>query len=104
MERMLQLDNRLRDIRLSGAFVAQRLAGIGRHMPERAWLTSITRQQGTVDINGRAEGLDVVSEAISDLMSGKGVKAATLMHAGEDERSSRSRILTFEMSLRDSGR
>lgn len=103
IDHMLAVDRRLREIHLSGATLSERLADIANRVPQRAWLTSISRSQGEIQIDGRADGFTVLSEAIARLMSSKTVESPTLVRAGRDDRL-RGSVLSFEMRVEDTAK
>ena len=101
VDALLDLDQRLRDIRLSGTVVAARLADIANHVPEHAWLTSISRTAEGTSISGRVSSLGVLSETVADLMSSKTVASPSLVRAGNDEHGHRAGVLSFEVRVVD---
>ena len=86
VDQLLALDARLRRIRLSGSVLSHRLADVGNHVPTRAWLTSIARTSDGLELHGRAEGLNVLSETVADLMSSKAAASPTLVRAVREDR------------------
>jgi Tfp pilus assembly protein PilN len=102
VDQLLALDGRLRRIRLSGSVLSHRLADIGNHVPAQAWLTSIARSSDGVELHGQAEGLNVLSDTIADLMSSKAAGAPTLVRAVRDDRS--SSVLSFTIHAEELGR
>lgn len=86
VDQLLTLDGRLRRIRLSGSVLSHRVADIGNHVPARAWLTSIARSSDGLELRGRAEGLNVLSATVADLMSSRSASSPTLIRAIRDDR------------------
>lgn len=101
VDAMLQLDGRLRGIRLSGARASQRLADIADHVPQHAWLTSLSAQKGTVDLNGKVANFTTLSQALADLMNSGEVQAPTLIRAAADDRMPGQSALSFEVRAQD---
>ncbi len=93
IQQLLMLDTRLREIRLSGSALADRLADLGNHVPHQAWLTSVARTEDGVELLGRAEGLHVLSATVADLMSSTAASSPTLIRAVRDERT--TAIISF---------
>jgi Tfp pilus assembly protein PilN len=84
--KLLALDTRLRGIRVSGARTAAALADIANHLPSRTWLTSVSRVDDTLEIDGRAVGFDALSSTLTDLSAGSGAASPRLTRAASDER------------------
>jgi Tfp pilus assembly protein PilN len=99
VESLLALDNRLRDIRRSGAQVAGELADIANHVPRRAWLTDIARVDQGMEVEGKAVGLDGLSDTVSDLMSSKSASLPELIHAARDGGTDSTPTMTFTLHL-----
>jgi Tfp pilus assembly protein PilN len=98
VDEMLALDGRIRRIRLSGSALCARLADVANHVPPKAWLTSLTQAVDGTSIAGRAEGLDVLSETLADLMSSATAAEPSLVHAGTDETIPAVRsLLSFDL-------
>jgi Tfp pilus assembly protein PilN len=101
LEQLISIDTRLREIRRSGAVLASRLADIANHVPDRAWLTSIARVDGGLQIDGNAEGLDGLSDTVADLMSSSNAASPSLIHASKEDRDRSGRIIAFEVRVGD---
>jgi Tfp pilus assembly protein PilN len=99
LEELLSIDTRLRKIRRSGAALSSGLADIANHIPERAWLTSIAHVDAGLQIDGRAEGLDGLSETVADLMSSSTVASPNLVRASKEERDRAGTIVAFEVRV-----
>jgi Tfp pilus assembly protein PilN len=98
VDEMLALDQRIRTIRLSGSVLCLRLADVANHVPSKAWLTSLTQATDGTSIAGRAEGLDVLSETLADLMSSTTAAAPSLVRAGRDANiPGVASLLSFEL-------
>jgi len=95
VETLLVIDSRLREIRRSGAALASGLADIANHVPNRAWLTSIARVDDGLEIDGRAEGLDGLSETLADLMSSSHVASPDLVRASKEDGDRTGRLIAF---------
>ena len=102
VDRLLALDTRLRQIRLSGSVLSHRLADVGNHVPARAWLTSIARTNDGLELHGRAEGLNVLSQTVADLMSSKAAASPTLVRAVREERQ--NAVITFTIRAHEAQR
>lgn len=98
VDELLALDARLRSIRLSGSVLSARLADIGNHVPGRAWLTSIARANDGLQLEGRAEGFNALSETVADLMSVTVRSSPTLVHAAKED-PSRGGLVSFTIRL-----
>lgn len=101
VDAMLQLDRRLREIRLSGADASRQLADIADHVPPHAWLTSLSQQKGIVDLNGKVANFTTLSQALADLMKSGEVHAPTLVRAATDDRAPDRSALSFEVRAQD---
>jgi len=99
VEELLAIDARLREIRRSGAALSSGLADIANHVPARAWLTSITRADTGTQIDGRAEGLDGLSDTVADLMSSSSAASPDLIRASKEDRDRSGTIISFEMRV-----
>ena len=99
---LIALDKRIREIRRSGTTLARRLADIANHIPDRAWLTSISRADQGVEIEGNAIGLDGLSETLASLMSSSTAASPALVRAARSDRPSMQDVISFE--LRAEGR
>ena len=100
VEELIAIDVRLREIRRSGAALSSGLADIANHVPARAWLTSISRVDTGTQIDGRAEGLDGLSDTIADLMSSSSAASPDLIRASKEDRDRSSTIISFEVRVR----
>lgn len=98
---MLALDRRLRDIRLSGSILASRLSDIGNHVPEHAWLTSISNLPDGLEIAGKADGLAALSQTVTDLMSSKTAASPTLVRAAKDDRGKNLIAFTVQVEKKN---
>jgi len=99
-EELLSVDARVREIRRSGAVFSSRLADIANHVPSQAWLISIAHVDSALQIDGNAEGLDGLSNTVSDLMSSSNAASLDLIHANkENDRS--GTIIAFEVRVGD---
>jgi hypothetical protein len=85
VNQLLQLDNRLRAIRLSGALAGLRLADVANHVPANAWLTALSDAEDGTAIDGDATNLRALSVTIADLMSSDSVGSPILIQAGDDK-------------------
>jgi Tfp pilus assembly protein PilN len=99
VEELLAIDTRLRKIRRSGAVLSSGLADIANHVPARAWLTSIARVDTGLQIDGRAEGLDGLSDTVADLMSSSTAASPNLVRAIKEERDRSGTIVAFEVRV-----
>lgn len=99
VEELLAIDARLREIRRSGAALSSDLADIANHIPPSAWLTSITRVDTGIQIDGRAEGLDGLSDTVADLMGSLSAAPPELIRASKEDRDRSGTIISFEMRL-----
>lgn len=93
------IDARLRQIRRSGALLSSRLADIANHVPVQAWLTSIARVDNGLQIDGRAEGLDGLSETVADLMSSASAVSPDLVRANKEDSDRSGTTIAFEMRV-----
>lgn len=96
---LLAFDERLRTIRRSGAVLSERLASIANHVPQRAWLTAIAHTSDGVELDGRADGLLALSNAVASLMTD--TKATRLVRATRDEKKG-SGVVSFTVVLPES--
>jgi Tfp pilus assembly protein PilN len=94
---ILALDSRLREIRRSGAQTAHVLADIAAHIPPQAWLTSISRVEGGIEIDGRAIGLDGLSTTLADLMRSSSAPEPALVRASAEDHRRADAIVSFTM-------
>lgn len=101
VEEMLALDRRLRDIRLSGSNLASRLSDIGNHVPEHAWLTSISNLPNGLEIAGKADGLSALSVTVTDLMASRTAGAPTLVRAAKDDRGKNLIAFTVQVERKN---
>lgn len=99
VEELLAIDERLREIRRSGATLSSGLADIANHVPARAWLTSIARLNDGIEIDGQADGLDGLSDTVADLMSSATAKSPNLVRASKDERYRVGGLIAFVMRV-----
>jgi Tfp pilus assembly protein PilN len=97
VEDLLALDARVRKIRLSGSRLAGRLADIGNRIPAQAWLTSIDRSNDGFELEGRAEGLNVLSRTVASLMSATAASSPTLVRAVKED--SANGLIRFTMRV-----
>ena len=97
VDRMLALDERLRAIRRSGSRLSSRLAAIANRVPERAWLVAIQQDDRETQLDGRAEGLLVLSRTLAALLDGP---APSLIRAARDERG-KGTLMSFSLRLHD---
>jgi Tfp pilus assembly protein PilN len=96
--RMLALDERIRAIRLSGSRLCAELADVANHVPAKAWLTSLSQSADGTSIEGRAEGLSVLSATLADLMSSSTAALPRLVRAGKDAGApGAAALLSFEL-------
>ncbi len=100
VDQLLSLDGRLRRIRLSGSGLSHRLADIGNHLPSAAWLTSIVRTPDGLELHGRAEGLNVLSATVADLMTSTAAASPTLVRAVKEDRA-RDALVTFTIRAQE---
>lgn len=99
VEDLLAVDTRLRGIRRSGAALSSILADIANHVPARAWLTSIARLDDGIEIDGRADGLEGLSDTVADLMSSSAAASPDLIRATKDDRVHLADIIAFAMRI-----
>ncbi|HTX57049.1 MAG TPA: PilN domain-containing protein [Candidatus Acidoferrales bacterium] len=99
LEQLVSVDARLREIRRSGAALACGLADIANHVPATAWLTSIARVDGGLEIDGRAEGLDALGETVADLMHSSRAVAPDLIRASKEDRDRSGTIVNFAVRV-----
>ncbi len=100
VEALLAIDTRLREIRRSGAALSSGVADIANHVPARAWLTSIVHVDTGIQIDGRAEGLDGLSDTVADLMSSSSAASPDLIRASKENRDRSGTIVSFEVRVR----
>jgi Tfp pilus assembly protein PilN len=99
VEELLAIDARLREIRRSGAALSSGIADIANHVPARAWLTSIAHVDSGIQIDGRAEGLDGLSDTVADLMSSSSAASPDLIRANKEDRDRSGTIISFEVRV-----
>ncbi len=98
VDRLLALDRRLRGVRISGSIVAEHFIDVADHLPRGVWLTSLARREKSVEIVGKAEGVNAIAGVVAGLMAGRTVHAPALISAGRDDRS---QVMSFEMRAED---
>jgi Tfp pilus assembly protein PilN len=96
---ILALDERLRAIRRSGAVNAHALADVADHIPQQAWLTSISHVDTGLEIDGRAIGFDGVSTTLGDLTHSTTASAPALVHASKEGLHDRNAVVAFTMRV-----
>ncbi|HVA28117.1 MAG TPA: PilN domain-containing protein, partial [Candidatus Baltobacteraceae bacterium] len=96
-DEMLELDRRLREIRLSGSRLAVRLADVANRVPARVWLTTLSQNANALDVRGRAESMARLGDAIGAFGSSAFVRNPTLVRADKEERSGAAPLVAFEV-------
>jgi Tfp pilus assembly protein PilN len=99
VEDLVVLENRLHSIRQSGANLSRLLADVASHVPEHAWLTSISNTSNGFEIAGEARGLTALSQTLADLTSGTTFGTPTLVRAGREARASSGDLLSFTVRV-----
>ena len=102
VQAMVTLDRDVRSIRRSGYVVAYRIADIGNRLPSQAWLTSISRTQDGISIDGHALGLRALADSMNRLMVSGAVSAPELIRAAhENSAAAGADQLSFELRLQE---
>ena len=96
-EQMLALDRRLREIRLSGSALVQRLADVANRVPASVWLTSLSQDANALDAIGRAESMARLGDTIGAFGSSAFVRNPVLVRAAKEERSGSAPLVAFEV-------
>ena len=96
-QKLLAFDARLREIRLSGTRAAALLADIANHVPGRVWLTSVSRVEDALEVDGRALGFTGLSALLTQLGSNVSLRAPRLTHAAQDSRD--AAVIAFAMRM-----
>lgn len=96
LDELIARDRRLRDIRLSGTVVAQRLVRIGNVFPKRAWLTSMSAAASTYTLKGYALDLPVFANALQGLVNSAQIGQPKSIRISRDDRA-RNGVLAFEV-------
>ncbi|MGZ3499198.1 MAG: PilN domain-containing protein [Vulcanimicrobiaceae bacterium] len=86
LQRLVALDKQIAAIVRSGDDDARRLAEIANRLPERAWLTSISRDATGISLEGRAENLRVVSRTMGALAQSRVLRNPVLLDASSSGR------------------
>lgn len=81
VQRMFDLDIRIRRIAASGDADARALAEIANQLPPHAWLTGISHDGTGLALEGKAKDLDVVSGVLRGLMHAKDLHNPELQSA-----------------------
>jgi Tfp pilus assembly protein PilN len=97
LDGLIALDQRVREIRRSGAVLGHHFADIANHVPKDAWLTSIARIDSGMEIQGDAIGLEGLSIALADLFSSSVAISPALVRAGRDDREVGRNVLSFQI-------
>lgn len=87
VKNLVALDKRLRDITASGNVTARRLAQIGNALPQKAWLSSISRDGDGLLLEGGASDMASVGRVLSALTNAHGISNPTLVDASADSRA-----------------
>ncbi len=98
VDRLLALDRRLREVRLSGSKLAARFAAIANRLPEGAWLTSLSRDANGVQIDGRARTIVPVAAAIAELRAQRPSRPPLLLRVVRDPHA-RANIVDFALQV-----
>jgi Tfp pilus assembly protein PilN len=103
---LISIDQRVRSIRISGARVASRLADVANHVPDKSWLTAMSRSGGEVDLNGYTVGLEGLGETLLALTSSEATREPILVRASRNPGAGAegSRVINFQMQAKDDGR
>jgi Tfp pilus assembly protein PilN len=99
IDRMLSLDRRLRDVRLSGSSVGVHLADIANHVPAHAWLTSLSQERGAIEIVGQVAGMERLSATLAALTTMKSLTDPLLVRATKEDRPGAAPLVGFEVRV-----
>jgi hypothetical protein len=69
LDEMVREDRRLRELRLSGPRLAQRIAHLGNAFPNGVWLTSLTVSSSSYGLKGNAGNLRAFESALARLLA-----------------------------------
>ncbi len=81
VETLVALDLRVRSIVASGDSDARCLAEIANSLPEHTWLTSISRDESGISLEGGARNLRLVGNVLRGLIHAHDLRNPTLMSA-----------------------
>jgi len=99
VQALIALDRRVRRIVTSGDADARRLAEIANNLPEHAWLTSISRDQSGVALEGRAQNLGVIGGVLHGLMRAQDFRNPVLTSAQAVSEHSHERIIKYAVHV-----
>lgn len=99
VQALTALDRHVRRIVASGDADARRLAEIANNLPEHAWLTSISRDQNGVALEGRAQNLGVISGVLHGLMRARTLRNPILTSAQAVAEPTHEGIIKYAVRL-----
>jgi hypothetical protein len=93
------LDRRVRRIAASGDEDARTLAEIANRLPADAWLTSISRDESGLSLQGHAKNLEILGNVIRGLMQAQRLRHPRLMNALADKEQGREVGIKYEIHV-----
>lgn len=96
---LISLDRRVRRIAASGDEDARTLAEIANRLPAHAWLTSISRDETGLALQGHAKNLEILGNVIRRLMHAKHLHHPTLVNALADKDEGRDTGMKYEIHV-----
>jgi hypothetical protein len=93
------LDRRVRRIAASGDEDARTLAEIANRLPAHAWLTSISRDESGLSLQGHAKNLEILGNVIRGLMQAQRLRHPRLMNALADKEQGREVGIKYEIHV-----
>lgn len=101
---IIELDDRVRHMAVSGYRNAARLAGIANALPSHAWLTSIAYDGDDIVLEGRASGLPAVAAVLRDIERKQVAGEPALDSTTLDDRANGVEKMLYTVRLRGAGR
>lgn len=101
---IVELDNRVRRMTVSGYRNAARLAGIANALPSHAWLTSIAYDGDDIVLEGRASGLPAVAAVLRGIERKRAAGEPVLESTTLDDRANGAEKMIYTVRLRGAGR
>lgn len=101
---IIELDDRVRRMTVSGYRNAERLAGIANALPSHAWLTSIAYDGEDIVLKGRASGLPAVGAVLRGIERSRGLGEPALESTTLDDGANSVEKMLYTVRLRRAGR
>ena len=97
LDGLMARDRRLRELHLSGADIAVRIARVGNAFPSRAWATTLSADTNGFTLKGRAQDVAAASAALASVLGDRRLPQRDASFRLSRDGDDRAASLAFEI-------